>query len=87
MKLIIVLLCFSLSAKAQDTLKISKVRVSKKVELSAKTNKIIRSWPHWVKVDEGYIVHSRFGLYYFNGKFWKMAVDENKNLIAFSPSK
>jgi hypothetical protein len=84
MKVLIILLFFSLNVNAQDTLHIRRVRISKKVELSRETNRIIRAWPHWVKVSEGYILHKR-GFYYFNGRYWRAVEDENKNLLAFAP--
>lgn len=93
MKAIISLLVFSvilplfcsLNVKGQDTLKIRRVRVSKNVLLSRKTNKIIKAWPHWVKVSEGYIVRKR-GFYYFNGEYWRVKLDENSNLLAIAPA-
>lgn len=82
---VIVLLFLSFNVNGQDTLRIRRVRVSNKVELSRKTNKIIRAWPHWVKVSEGYIIHKKKGLYFFNDQYWREVVDKNKNLIAFAP--
>ena len=84
MKLLIILLFFSLHANGQDTLHIRRVRISKVVVLSRKTNRIIRAWPHWAKVSGGYIV-SKHGFYYFNGQYWKATEDESKNLLAFIP--
>lgn len=81
---VIIPLFFSLHAKSQDTLKISRVRVSKTVLLSPKTNRIIKAWPHWVKVEEGYIVRTH-GFYYFNGQYWHATEDENNNLLAITP--
>ena len=85
MKLIIILLFFSLSVNGQDTLQIKRVRVSKSVIRSRKTNKIIKAWPHWVNVSEGYIVRKR-GFYYFEGQYWKATEDENKKLLALVPA-
>ena len=82
---VIILLFLSLNVNGQDTLYIRRVHVSNKVELSRKTNKIIRAWPHWVKVSEGYILRKKKGLYFFNDQYWREVVDENKNLIAFAP--
>ena len=82
---VIILLFLSLNVNGQDTLHIRRVRVSNKVELSRKTNKIIRAWPRWVKVSEGYILRKKKGLYYFNDQYWREVVDENKNLITFAP--
>ena len=84
---IIILLFLTLNVNAQDTLHITRVRISKKVQLSRKTNKIIRAWPHWVKVSEGYILREKKGLYYFNDQYWKEVLDQNKNLLAFTPVK
>jgi len=81
---VIILLFFSLHANSQDTLIISKVRVSKTVLLSPKTNRIIEAWPRWVKVKEGYIIRKR-GFYYFNGQYWHATEDENNNLLAITP--
>lgn len=81
---VIVLLFFSSHAKSQDTLRISRVRVSKTVLLSPKTNRIIAAWPHWVKVEEGYIIR-KHGFYYFNGQYWHATEDENSNLLAITP--
>ncbi|MGN6266508.1 MAG: hypothetical protein ACTHM5_12580 [Ginsengibacter sp.] len=81
---VILLLFFSSHAKSQDTLKISRVRVSKTVLLSPKTNRIIEAWPHWVKVEEGYIIR-KHGFYYFNGQYWHATEDENNNLLAITP--
>ena len=82
--LIIPLFC-ALNVNGQDTLQIRRVRVSKNVLLSPKTNRIIKAWPHWVKVSEGYIVRKR-GFYYFNGQYWRATEDENKNLLALAPA-
>jgi hypothetical protein len=81
---VIILLFFSLHANSQDTLRISRVRVSKTVLLSPKTNRIIEAWPRWVKVKEGYIIRKR-GFYYFNGQYWHATEDENNNLLAITP--
>jgi hypothetical protein len=81
---VILLLFFSFHAKSQDTLRISRVRISKTVLLSPKTNRIIKAWPHWVKVDEGYIVRTH-GFYYFNGQYWHATEDENNDLLAITP--
>lgn len=84
MKAVIILLFFSLNVNGQDTLHIRRVRVSKEVELSRKTNRIIRAWPRWTKVSEGYIVR-KHGFYYFNGQYWKATEDEKNNILAFAP--
>lgn len=84
MTMVIFALFFSISAKSQDTLKIRRVRVSKTVLLNPKTNKITKAWPHWMKVDEGYIVRYP-GFYYFNGQYWHATEDENRNLLAIFP--
>jgi len=81
---VIISFFFSLHAKSQDTLRINRVRVSKTVLLSPKTNRIIKAWPRWVKVDEGYIVRTH-GFYYFNGQYWRATEDENNNLLAITP--
>jgi hypothetical protein len=81
---VIILLFFSLHANSQDTLRISRVRVSKTVLLSPKTNRIIEAWPRWVKVKEGYIIRKR-EFYYFNGQYWHATEDENNNLLAITP--
>lgn len=82
---VIITLFSSLKVNGQDTLQIKRVRVSNSVILSRKTNKIIKAWPHWVKVSEGYIVRKR-GFYYFNGQYWRAKIDENNNLLALAPA-
>ena len=85
MKILIILLFFSLNVNGQDTLHITRVRISKNVELSPKTNRIVRAWPRWTKVEEGYIIRKN-GFYYFNGQYWNATEDENRNLLALSPA-
>ncbi|MEO8962125.1 MAG: hypothetical protein ABI325_09600 [Ginsengibacter sp.] len=85
MKLIIILLFFSLHVNGQDTLQIKRVRVSKSVIRSPKTNKIIKAWPRWERVSEGYIVRNR-GFYYFNNQYWRATEDENNKLLALVPA-
>lgn len=53
---------------AQDTIYARKAYVSNHVELSRKTGKILRAWPHWVTVKSGKIVDHGDSTYTINGK-------------------
>lgn len=64
----LLIICIPVMCHAQDTIKASHAYLSKHVELSRKTNRIIRAWPHWVKVKSGKIVYMGNGIYMINGE-------------------
>lgn len=53
---------------AQDTIYARKAYVSNHVELSRKTGKILRAWPHWVTIKSGKLVDYGDSTYLINGK-------------------
>lgn len=76
MKKIALLFCLisgTLTAFSQDTIPAKKAYVSNHTEISRKTGKILRAWPHWIKVKSGKIESLGSNTYLINGKDYQLA--------------